>query len=783
MGCSNSRMEEGEGLMLCKERKRFIKQAVDRRYALASVHVCYLQSMRSMGVALRRFAEAEVLTEPSISASATEKSPSHCSYPSPSPSQHAEITDSALHHESPLSPPTTFSTLNYMKSGVNSSVTYEQRPPRIEKVAISSPPRSPIFREDQSEEAELNASPASPSMAFLRPPPLPRLDSSWDFFDPWNSDTQFDFSGEKIFSLNRKFDDLESPKRARQDGRETHLEGVDREILKGKDGVSIGSSGRGFCEDSISPVSYKQRIMLSNAHSFAGFPSERFVDEEGSSQYEERESGGAKTPDTDLEGENEGLARVTPCELGGSKRENRVAEKEASPLKEDAAAYITHRAKDFLSSVKDIENRFFRASESGKEVSRMLEANKIRPTSTDMKGTSHASMLLSACCFVCFTGQSQTALAPQDPPQLVPKVITWNRSTSSRSSSSKNPLASASKDDMDDSSSDFVDDFCMISGSHSSTLDRLYAWERKLYDEVKASEIIRKDYEKKCNQLKHQFAKDKHQFTKDLKPLLIDKTRAVVKDLHSRLRVAIHSVDSISKRIEKLRDEELQPQLLELIQGLIRMWRAMLECHHLQHITISLAYHTRISAVAARTESQKQASACLENELNSLSSSFSDWVNAQKSYVEALKGWLFLCILPPRENSSSRRRNQYLFSPCRELAPPIFALCRDWLSAFETLPIAEVPNAIKSLVAEVQHHQNRLLNDSTEGSEEKETESEKVPEQTLHSNLKDLQAGLTQVFDCLRNFSEALVKMYEDISQKCERARVAYTSGRRRAAC
>lgn len=47
----------------------------------------------------------------------------------------------------------------------------------------------------------------------------------------------------------------------------------------------------------------------------------------------------------------------------------------------------------------------------------------------------------------------------------------------------------------------------------------------------------------------------------------IDKTRAIVKDLHSRLRVALHAVDSISKRIEKLRDEELQPQLFELIQG------------------------------------------------------------------------------------------------------------------------------------------------------------------------------------------------------------------------
>lgn len=38
---------------------------------------------------------------------------------------------------------------------------------------------------------------------------------------------------------------------------------------------------------------------------------------------------------------------------------------------------------------------------------------------------------------------------------------------------------------MDDSGSEFVEEFCMIAGSHSSTLDRLYAWERKLYDEVK----------------------------------------------------------------------------------------------------------------------------------------------------------------------------------------------------------------------------------------------------------------------------------------------------------
>jgi hypothetical protein len=56
---------------------------------------------------------------------------------------------------------------------------------------------------------------------------------------------------------------------------------------------------------------------------------------------------------------------------------------------------------------------------------------------------------------------------------------------------------------------------------------------------------------------------------KSLHNIKIDKTRAVVKDLHSRIRVALHRIDSISKRIEELRDKELQPQLEELIEGYV----------------------------------------------------------------------------------------------------------------------------------------------------------------------------------------------------------------------
>lgn len=70
----------------------------------------------------------------------------------------------------------------------------------------------------------------------------------------------------------------------------------------------------------------------------------------------------------------------------------------------------------------------------------------------------------------------------------------------------------------------------------------------------------------------------RHLESKGEKTSTIDKTRAIVKDLHSRIRVAIHRIDSISKRIEELRDKELQPQLEELIEGYYSFGSSFLLC-------------------------------------------------------------------------------------------------------------------------------------------------------------------------------------------------------------
>ncbi|XP_022943262.1 nitrate regulatory gene2 protein-like [Cucurbita moschata] len=711
MGGSNSKIENNEALRLCKERKRFIKQAIDSRYALAAAHVCYVESLKNVGVSLRRYAEAEVLIESSMSSSATEldKTPSHSSYPSPCPSQTADVSESPL-QESPISPP--IATISYMVAGSN--------PPLTVKVQPSS--HSYAYEE----------SVASPFSPLPRPPPPPHESgSSWDYFDTHDEIESFRFMGTG-------------------GGMDVNFE--DERMWKQFKGEMADA------KDEFQEATAKPETELNG-----------------------NENGGHMSPSGPVEEQNLEMARQEDKELNSASLSSKVLleqsgsrgsirlEKSLCTEQEDPSEFITHRAKDFLSSIKEIEHRFQRASESGREISRMLEANKIRVGYLEANGNVSGLAFLDplrrlrlVCC------PAKPALFSDEPHKT--KVITWKRSTSSRSSSSRNPLAG--KDDADDSASEFVEEFCMISGSHSSTLDRLYAWERKLYDEVKASESIQKEYDRKCDQLRYLFAKD-------YSTQVIDKTRAVVKDLHSRIRVAIYSVDSISKRIEKMRDEEMQPQLIELIQGLIRMWKAMLECHHAQYITISLAYHSKSATMGTpRADVQRQITVQLQQEIESFGLSFANWINSLASYVGALNGWLQHCI--SRERSKSRRP----FSPRRAIAPPIFILCRDWFAGIKDLPSNELSDAIRGILgelqcsisqqAELQRKQKQLVEgEEPEGKDEENND-------IVSSNLSCIHSSLTKVLDWLTKFSEASLKMYEDIRQKSDAARTAYLNYRPR---
>ncbi|KAF3656414.1 putative protein disulfide-isomerase-like [Capsicum annuum] len=224
----------------------------------------------------------------------------------------------------------------------------------------------------------------------------------------------------------------------------------------------------------------------------------------------------------------------------------------------------------------------------------------------------------------------------------------------------------------------------------SSTLDELYEWEKKLYKEVKDEEKLRIIYEKQCRRLRSL----DEQGAESSK---IDATQASIRKLLTKLNVCIKAIGAISSRIHKLRDEELQPQVGELIHGLVRMWRSMLKCHQKQFQAVM---ESKTRALRANTGFQRDSSlrATLELEVQLLSwcNHFNDWICSQKSYVESLNGWLLRCLKYEPEETPG---GPVPFSPGHLGAPPVFVICNDWSQAVEAISETRVAIAMNEFAS------------------------------------------------------------------------------------
>ena len=90
---------------------------------------------------------------------------------------------------------------------------------------------------------------------------------------------------------------------------------------------------------------------------------------------------------------------------------------------------------------------------------------------------------------------------------------------------------------------------------------------------LQAEEKMRVAHEKKCRKLKHldERGAEAHK---------VDATQTLIRSLSTKIRMAIQVVDKISVTINKIRDEELWPQLNELIQGYANM-RLLFKNHFL----------------------------------------------------------------------------------------------------------------------------------------------------------------------------------------------------------
>uniref|UniRef100_A0A803PY85 Uncharacterized protein n=1 Tax=Cannabis sativa TaxID=3483 RepID=A0A803PY85_CANSA len=775
MGVSSSRIEEDKALQLCRDRKKFVRQALDGRCALAAAHVAYIQSLRSTGVALRKFVEPDGPVESSLYTSTTatpeplaltQKTHSHFSFSSPSVSRHIDATE--IFSPTPSPPSSSRIHINHMKFNGSISNKVEEKPPVpfVGTVTTSSTPQNTTPRSTEVPEG-------SP----FEDASLPSGTPPWDFFGLFHPvDHQTSFQEDK--AMSHGFVHSDDINHLREE------EGIP-ELEDDEEKTSL----RGKEDSQDSEDEFDEPATVSLVRSFENFNRVHDAgDVNASTSVPPVETASSETKS--LNGAKENSPFLPSTETAASSSEVLNGEKskspDLSPLRAKKSVVVvpveTNKTqvkegcmenkvvpKDLFSSIKDIELLFLRASDSGKEVPRMLEANKLhfRPMLPGKQSGSTASKLLKSC-FSC--GEEDPSQVQEEPVQTDVKYITWHRTTSSRSSSSRNPVGAGNlKDDMEDLTGNAFENIGMISGSHASTLDRLYAWERKLYDEVKASESVRREYDIKCRFLRQQESNAESSQK-------IDKTRSDIKDLHSRIRVAIHRIYSISKRIEEIRDKELQPQLEELIGGLSRMWEVMLDCHKLQFDIISVALNNGNAKLSVHQESHRQITLRLENELHSLSSSFSKWIGAQKSYIDSLNKWLFKCV-SIAENSTKRKRKSYSWQNVRNYGPPIYVVCDLWLEEMNKLQYKDVVDSIKSLAAETSHLLPRHEKKDGKADNRSASAVNGLRDDGLEdviSGLNSFRSSLVAFFGQLNNFADSSVQMYVKLDKAIENAKHIY---------
>ncbi|KAL5974178.1 hypothetical protein ACLOJK_030841 [Asimina triloba] len=655
MGCSSSKMDDEDPVQLCKNRRRFIKQAVEYRIRFAAGHAAYIQSLRRVSAALRTYVEGdehrEFFSDPYMNPPfklSKKTTPEFITIPLKSlPSNPVQ------------SRPSSSRVVNYLRSGGNPAVTIEERPQSPETVRIGSY-SSPIPNYGADGLFAMQSSPMNSSSYFYSPhnrpvipPPSPQT-SQWDFF--WNPFSSLETYG---YPTRNSFDQMYGyPSRSSYDQMygfptgSSYDQTVDDEMtglrqvreeegipdLEEEDEEEFQAEGK----------REEQAKVESSCSCDSDFPEEGLeTDVESDSEHEMK---GFKSQAPESAKVSEATNRV---ELEVTNREERtVADQTRVEETPGFIAYANRRPTSMAEVVTELEKQFMIVCDSAKEVSMMMEASKAQYAMTGNEltepacNTIHQNVKSGGIVSHCIL----PIILSVNIFKVHARIIQLKRHGRVRKQQRR---------------------------SHPSTLDRLYAWEKKLYEEVKAGERIRIAYDKKCKQLRGHDVKGADASS-------VDKTRAALRDLDTRMKVSMHAVIAVSRRIETLRDEELQPQLMELIQGLAKMWKVMAECHHSQKRTIDAA-KLLLAGTPPKAHPDTcgdpepgrlaRAAASLESELRNWRACFESWIASLRSYIRALTGWARCCARPEPEPCPEPEN-----SPPRRSAPspPIFRICIQW---------------------------------------------------------------------------------------------------------
>ncbi|KAG4990625.1 hypothetical protein JHK87_024082 [Glycine soja] len=755
MGCSHSRLDDEEAVRLCKDRKKFIRQAVEQRTQFATGHIAYIESLKRVSAALRNYIEGDEPREFSLDTVIT---PPFTPVKRKTGSGFIPIsakpfaTTGAI--EFGIGPNSTLK-VNYLRPGGNPAISVEERPQSPERVQVETYYGIDGFFNMQSSPVNPSIFAYSPNNRTTIPPPSPH--SQWDFF--WNPFSSLDSYG------------YPSGGSIEQTAMDDEYRGL-RQVRE-EEGIPDLEEDETEHEDCVGKRNVAEERTRHDINSSKEVIVEDFNDDDEEEEEEEEETDIEDETETehnakDSQAHGSASFEVSKAEAAGHiesrHREMTIGKQEAVEDTPGFTVYVNRRPTSMAEVINDLETQFTVVCNAANDVSALLEAKKSQYLLTSNELS--ASKLLNPVALL--------------------------RSASSRSSSSRFLVncSSTSAEGCGEGTKDLSAEHCMLSGSHHATLDRLNTWEKKLYEEVRSGERVRIAYEKKCKQLRNLDVKGED-------PSCADKTRAAIRELDTQITVSIHSIEAISRRIETLRDKELHPQLLELVQGLERMWKVMAECHQTQKRTLDEA-KILLAGTPSKSRARKQSSISmtdpnrlarsasnLEFELRNWRNAFESWITSQRSYIHALTGWLLRCMrfepdvskLPcsPRRSSSTH---------------PLFGLCVQWsrrLDAIQEKAVLDGLDFFAAGMGSLYAHQlredsrrnsfgSKQSNGNMEMVEVGEVEEVMAPEKLAEVAIKVLCAGMSVAISSLAEFALDSSEGYNEVVKQWDNGKCQNTT-------
>uniref|UniRef100_A0ACD5U460 Uncharacterized protein n=1 Tax=Avena sativa TaxID=4498 RepID=A0ACD5U460_AVESA len=619
MGCRSSRLDAADVspvAALCRERRDLMRAVGDHRAALAAAHAAYFRALPRVADALARFAHEHHAAEPPGSPvltlppsepdeptkkrsassstlhtdsghshlhfhasdsdpdSADEDDPGHDEIPPPArerrqrqiPEPRAGRLEMpwdgrpempwAARQEMPMpwearqemplpwehasynpSFPSSFPNVAvpnyyYMKASSAQANTVYQEPYGYSNFATNVPS---YMGYDYGYSNPMYGAPAAPpegdrareAAAPAPPPPMPTAEASpWDFFNPFDSYNQeiphYNGAPNGSFSSSPNSSEVREREGIPELEEETEHETM-RESIKARKAVESTASNR------IDNVDVSAKLKVSMEHK------ECEIESVGTSSVLGSGEESVCSCDCDNPNANAGKGGAVPVGDDPGRVKRVSSEEHSSMVIGEDVPLPSLGTRDVAEVVEEIKEQFNSVVACGEDVARILEVGSIpyRPRNrvlklifTRMMGT--IDLLFSSISEPPLKNGEQSAI-----------------SASQRVQNSSNRISSASNVEIN---------------TLSSIMDRLYVWEKRLHKEIMEEERLRITYDREWKRLKELD-------NSGAEPYKIDATRASIRSLLTRINIAIRSAKVISRRIHILRDDELHPYLVKLIQG------------------------------------------------------------------------------------------------------------------------------------------------------------------------------------------------------------------------